>query len=127
MELKLDLIRDVLLYAESLPLGQTSLDFPVSESPFLKKYTEEEIVYALSKMGNDDGRLVKGSIQWSNAKPYFWSIGAPTYLGHQYLDNIREQKIWDHVKKKAKTVGSVSLPILNQIAIAYIKQSLGLQ
>ncbi|MDT2756967.1 DUF2513 domain-containing protein [Enterococcus asini] len=127
MELKIDLIRDVLLYAESLPLGKTSLDVPVSESPFLKKYTEDEIVYALSKMGNDDAHLVNGSINWINAKPYFWSIGTPTYLGHQYLDNIREQKVWDHVKKKAKTVGSVSLPILNQIAASYIKQLLGLQ
>lgn len=126
MELKLDLIRDVLLYAESLPLGKSSSAFPVSESPFLEKYTEDEIVYALSKMGNDDARLVNGNISWINGKAYFWSIGSPTYKGHQYLDNIREQTVWDHVKEKSKLVGSVSLPILNELAISFIKKNLGL-
>ena len=126
MELKPDLIRDMLLYAESLSLGETAFPNDINESELRNKYTEDEIIYAISRLGEKDGNLLKGSVQYASNKPYMWYIGSPTFSGHQYLENIRDPKIWKLVKEKASVVGSVSLPILAELASSMIKAKLGL-
>ncbi|MDT2845530.1 DUF2513 domain-containing protein [Enterococcus thailandicus] len=126
MELKPDLIRDILLYAESLQLGENAFANDINESELRTKYTEDEIIYAISRLGENDGQLIYGNVQYASSKPYIWYIGSPTFTGHQYLENIRDPKIWKSVKQKASLVGSVSLPILSELAVSTIKAKLGL-
>lgn len=46
-----------------------------------------------------------------------------TAAGHDYLDAIRDEGIWKKTKEGAAAVGGVTLGIMKDIAVAYVKQS----
>lgn len=126
MKLSNDLIRDTLLFAESLKYNQTASNSQIAESDYGKKYSQDEILYAISRLGDNDAKLIKGSIQYASNNPFRWFIGSPTYAGHQYLENIRDPKIWKETKEKMALVGSASLSILSQVAASIIQNKLGI-
>ena len=44
-----------------------------------------------------------------------------TWEGFNFLNNIREQSIWDATKNGAKKVGAMSISALNMIAFEIVK------
>jgi len=54
-----------------------------------------------------------------------------TYQGHQFLDEIRSDNVWNKTKETAKSIGSFSVNTLSTIATGVItslaQKSLGLQ
>lgn len=46
-----------------------------------------------------------------------------TAAGHDYLDAIRDDGIWKKTKEGAAKVGGVTLGIMKDIAVAYVKQA----
>ncbi|EGP5427379.1 MULTISPECIES: DUF2513 domain-containing protein [Enterococcus] len=126
MELKPDLIRDILLYSETLPFRKSAFQNEINESSLREKYSQDEIIYAISRMGDDDAKLINGWVKYASDKPYMWCIGSPTYEGHQYLENIRDPKVWKVVKEKVSLVGTASISIMGQVALAYIQKQLGI-
>ena len=50
------------------------------------------------------------------------SLYRMTNSGHDYLDAIRNDGIWKKTKDGAASVGGVTLGIMKEIAVAYIKQ-----
>jgi len=49
-----------------------------------------------------------------------------TWEGHEFLDDIRDQGIWNKTKERLKDIPSASIPVIVEIAKAEIKKRLGL-
>lgn len=49
-----------------------------------------------------------------------------TLAGYEYLDAIRNVKVWDRVKKSIGFVGGATLDIVRQLAIKELSKELGL-
>ncbi len=45
-----------------------------------------------------------------------------TALGHDYLDAIRADNVWNRTKKGALSVGGMTLGMMKDLAMAYVKQ-----
>ena len=121
MRLNHDYVRDILLfiekdldykdssnpnYRDELPFGQLLV------SDKFSKYNKEELTYALellTKEGfNDCAKnpyFVRGSLMQADIIGLTWS-------GHQLLDNIRNDTVWNAVKEKSKKFGKFSLNTL---------------
>ncbi len=55
-----------------------------------------------------------------------FSITRLTLSGYEYLDAIRNVKVWRNVKKKVEYLGGAGLEILKQLAIKELSKELGL-
>lgn len=73
--------------------------------------------------------LVKNNITYADNKPY-WIRSSLTWEGHEFLDSIRNEGIWNKVKEGVKVkgleIGSVPLEVLKEYAKMQIKNIFGL-
>ena len=118
MTLKHDCIRDVLLYLEE-NLGLYNLIS--SNNIKINDYSADDITYTIMKLReagfiDASGQDLVGIIL----------IKSITYNGHQFLDNIRDDNVWDETKSIISKLSSVSLPIIQQVAINTISKFLGI-
>lgn len=126
MELKTELIRDLLLYSESLPLEGERVLQQIYQSDRLSKYSKDEVTHAISVMGSDGAGLITSRITWTEGKPYYMHVGSPTFEGHKYLDNIRDPEVWEQTKKVTSKFASVSIDVLSSVAASVITKMLGM-
>lgn len=126
LKLNHDCIRDVLLFAEELPYNNQVTNDSIFESERLEKYSKDEICYTITKIGNDDAKLINGYVKIASGKPYITCIKSLTFEGHKYLDNIRDPKIWKESKKISSKITSVSIDIMSTIASNVIMKTLKL-
>jgi hypothetical protein len=112
-----DLIRDLMLKLEALPVRPgTLISFSTNEVA-VEGHTWDEIdahLYMIYDTGYviGDGRMPSGEWMFRRLSPD----------GHDFLDSVRDQTIWSKTKAGAATVGGWTLPILAELAKAYIKQ-----
>lgn len=114
MVLSPDCVRDVLLSVESCGFGER-LTLEGLERK-LPQYSEEDLWYTCLKL--EEGgylELVKVS-GLRMPMPGIKEIKSLTYLGHEFLDSIREDSNWGKVKLVAKKAGTFSLSSLGEIA-----------
>lgn len=112
MKLNHDLVRKVMLYLEdNLPFdGQI-----ISSQIEIKGYSTEEIQYTVNKL------YEVNYLKCLTFPAYkFKAILEITWDGHCFLDNIRDDAVWEKIKQKASTIASASIPVLSQIASTYI-------
>ncbi|MDF2910626.1 MAG: hypothetical protein K0Q56_1507 [Sporolactobacillus laevolacticus] len=125
MRLNHDCVRDILLFVEELPLNKIAFNKDVFNSPKLKKYSHDDVTYAayqLKSAGYIEGIIMKASDVYQ-----IKTISDLTWNGHQFLDNIRSETVWEKSKSKvAETVGSASVSIISQVAASFVKSMLGL-
>lgn len=50
-----------------------------------------------------------------------------TWKGHEFLDNIRDNDVWSRTKNIAKSVSSVSLSVLSNVASKVITEIISKQ
>ncbi|NVO88913.1 DUF2513 domain-containing protein [Lactobacillus rhamnosus] len=86
--------------------------------------SRDQLAYMVMKL--KEGNLITGSVKWASNEPYWINPGNLTYSGHEYLNNIRDSKVWEGVKTATSKVGSVSLSILVELAKQEMKKRLGL-
>nr|DAI04395.1 MAG TPA: YjcQ protein [Caudoviricetes sp.] len=119
MRLNADYVRDILLYIES-NLNYDDLSNAhkeISHGKLLRdehfaNYDKQELTYALElliKSGFVD-LADKPNIQDGNI--YIARIIGLTWTGHELLDNIRDNTVWDAVKKKAAKYSGLSISAL---------------
>ena len=91
-------------------------------------YAESEIDYNLSLL-IDEG-LVKGKYQGTMGGTLFTYIEGLTWDGHDFLDSIRQDVVWQGVQDKAEQAGlnvlSLSFEVLKNLAVSVAKERLGL-
>ena len=116
MRLNHECVRQIMLLIESdisynQPLGKEEL----LSHPKLQSFTKEEILYAVLRL--DEDNFIKCDIlQADNSQIYHLSLSGLTRSGHEFLNNIRDNKVWAFVKQTASKTASASLPILAQLA-----------
>jgi hypothetical protein len=121
MRLNHDCIRDILLFVEE-NVNQENNGVKVSHliSAMQTKYDEYTINYHIIQL--NDANLFKHVIITDGAIPLF--ITDLSYEGHEYMDNIRDNKIWSNVKAKTKGLSSVAFSILVECAKQEVKNYL---
>ena len=125
MKLNHDNVRSLLLFMEE-KVGTSSR----SESELLafaeeKEISKDELIYIIQKLTEAD--YISSTIQYASNKVYWFSVNSITWNGHEYLDNIRDPKVWSVTKTVASKVASVSLPIMGEIAKTQLLKILGIE
>lgn len=117
MKLNYDCVRDVLLYLEeNLLLGQKIQFNSETNNELNSKYSNDDIVYNSLKLldaGFIDGKSYSSTQSYG---PVVVEINSVTYQGHLFLDNIRDNNVWNKTKNIAKPFASMSLTLLSDIA-----------
>lgn len=141
MKLDKDCIREVLLYIEEHCIFETDkfgekrihiVGFhELTEANELSKFYEDDIRYTIVKLL--EGDYIKGSLIPKNSGLNFQivQITQLTLRGHDLLDNIRPEPVWNKTKGILHKVGDFSLSIMSQVAgetmAAYTKSMMGLE
>lgn len=144
MKLNYDCVRDVLLTLENeLSIEESSYSLDEDEETYfsfsfidvnglskienLKKYNKKDIFYAVNKL--DEAGLIEAE-PTSGDDTCGYLISDITYLGHEFLQSIKSDTVWNDVKSISKKVGSMSFPIISSIASSLlsklIEKSVGL-
>lgn len=123
MRLNADYIRDILLFIEkefeyedaaiTPPYRhKTMLNSTLVLQPHFHHHCHQELIYALELLiiegyisTASEPKIINGNLQ--NIK-----ITGLTYKGHELLDNIRNNTVWNAVKKKAASFGGFSFSTL---------------
>lgn len=126
MKLNYDCVRDLLLYLEENLQYGSQININNMQ---LKNYSQHEILYTADKLLEAeylDGELIM-LLDGEVPEIHIVSI---TWNGHQFLDNIRDNKVWEHTKGVVSKFSSVSIGIISNIASqvisSLIKTQLGL-
>ena len=116
MVLNPDCVRDVLLCIESCNFGEClTLD---SLSKKLPTYTHNELWYTCLKLeeGGYIDMLTFSQIGSGPHYPNIKQINGLTFWGHEFLNSIRADTVWDKTKEIAKKAGIFSLESIGEIA-----------
>jgi hypothetical protein len=84
----------------------------------------EELAYMVTKLS--EGDLITGNVKGASNRVYWINAGNLTYSGHEYLDNIRDDKVWSAVKKAGKGIASMSLSIAVELGKTKLREMVGL-
>ena len=130
MKLNHDIVREVLLVVEEHLDSNSRFDAHrlaeqiESNTP---EFKNDEIMYAIAKLTEVGYLNAQPITVFCNGKitPSF-IIRSITWSGHEFLDSIRDTKIWAETKSTASKVGEFSLSILGQIATKIAMNKLGL-
>ena len=118
MKLNYDCVRSVLLTVEKSKTIDEELNLnPLTvETIFeqLPKYEDNEILYTIEKL--KEAGYINATIQFAAGHYIDGFISSITYSGHEYLDNIRDPKVWRKVKSVLAKAGATTLPLISQAA-----------
>ncbi len=121
MKRDMDLIRDLLLFIEEQPAGELTQQIAYDD----EKHTGAEVVGHL-KMLLDAG-YVDGQMDGTIRQPLI-AIHGLTMPGHDFIDSIRHDGVWNETKEKmAEYGGSVALATVQALAIKVGAKMLGLE
>lgn len=140
MKLDKDCIRLILIYIEEHCIYETGKFgnktmhnvnlHELMQSKDLLNTPEDDIRYTVVKLL--EGGYIKGSLISQNSGINFdiVRISQLTLRGHDLLDNIRPEPVWDKTKSVLHKVGDFSLGIMSQVAgeimAAYTKSMMNL-
>lgn len=114
----MDTVRAILLAVEE------RLPAPILENFQLEGYDPEVTDYHILKL--QEAGYLKATFEY--ADPPSATVTALTYEGHQFLDTIRNNTVWQQLKKKAASEGgSIPLEVLKPLAVKYLKELVGLR
>ncbi|WP_410065763.1 DUF2513 domain-containing protein [Ruminococcus sp.] len=119
MKLNYDCVRELLLTLEENLVMDDSLSYP---SLTLKQVCEKmpdfsraDIAYASTKLL--EAEYIEANSIESDSKIIKIVYSSITYEGHQYLDSIRDSKLWSTVKKNAK---ALTFELVKKLAEIYV-------
>ena len=122
MKRDLNLIREILLRIEAKENRSAALALEVAG------YTEGEVDYNLDLLLHEG--LVNGDGEWTFGNKYYVSINGLTWSGHDFLDSIREDAVWEAAAQKAQNSGhklaNLTIDVAKGIATSIIRERLGL-
>lgn len=124
MILDRDCVRDLLLTIESDGFNNTLFLEKICEDSRMKSYSNETVTYAIQKL--KEANYINASILIADGAPYLVSVSSLTWEGHNFLDNVRDPSIWEKVKSKSSKLTSVSLPLLAELGLSFVKEQIGL-
>lgn len=124
MKRNLDLIREILFYIEEVPSDPPYGSLSTGFLENFKSYSNSELMEHLDlaiKAG-----LIEGKVNFGTGPTYSCSVRRLTNSGHDYLEAVRSDNIWNKVKTKVEQVGGMTIATTWRIAEAMVKKELGL-
>jgi hypothetical protein len=117
----MELVRKLLLYVEE----NHSYDSLASSDIQMDGYSQEQIGYHV-KMMADGGLIETIDTTGFDSRTHGCFINRITWYGHEFLDSVRDEGVWRHVKSALRPVGTVSFEVIKNLAVAYASKTLGL-
>jgi hypothetical protein len=118
MKRDFDLIRHLLKRLEELPFETGETHWIQVDEPFFQfeNYSEGQIANhfdLLTKAGFVDGKFesINGEFRYQGI----------TWKGHDFLDSVRDDEIWEKTKAGAKAAGGFTTDLLGDLAKGFIK------
>lgn len=123
MKLNPDCIRAVMLEIEKswkiqecengeLQMGSLHIDDLCSALP---KYTKADIFYTIFNL--EQIGYIDADIEWAHGRiPYRCCINHLSFAGHEFLNQIRDNKCWSLVKQGLSSIGNYSLNAISAVA-----------
>jgi len=114
----MDLIRDLLLRLEALPIGVGEAHLLMVTGPPLVLAGEDanEIFYNMQLLAN------AGFLDLTGGQPAVgFGIKGLTWHGHDFLDSVRDPEIWRRTKEGAQRAGGFTVELLGDLAKGLIK------
>jgi len=114
MRLQPDLIRALLLDTEG------------EEKPDLSGWSEDQLVYHSGKL--IEAGLLEGAVAHDESGKIISTMATDlSWQGHEFLANLRNEKLWPQVQEQVKKAGgSVSLEILVALGTELARRAVGL-
>ena len=118
MKLNPDCIRDVLLYLEENLIIENRTFIPInlkSLQEVILNYSEEDIFYSIYNL--KQAKFIEGKFSdVKDNKMAICEIENITYLGHQFLETVRPEPIWNKTKSVVSKVGVHALGFIEGVA-----------
>lgn len=123
MKLDKELVREILLSVEACEQTPDSwIDLEI------EGYGDQEISYHVLLL-HEAGFLKAQDL--SSLADFDWRPKRLTYRGHDFLDTVRDNEVWQRTKDGAEKAGVASLGLLLEIGKAYgkeiLKEKLGIE
>lgn len=127
MKLNIDCIRDIMIYLESaLIITYTEDDYEITKNSIraidvieaLPMYSPEDIWYSIDILASADCIDAGGNEE--NVKQL--QITQITYKGHQFLESIKPQPVWEKTKSIISKIGIHTLSFVEDTAQSVIKE-----
>lgn len=119
MERDLNLVRSIMLLIESND-DRKELVIP-------NDWDREVVAYHLKIL--DQAGYVKNNTKWADNKP-MWLIASLTWDGHEFLDSVKNNNVWNKTKEgikgKGLELGSVPFDLVKEYAVLQMKNLFGL-
>lgn len=128
MKLNPDCIRDILFAIEEKSTVDSLITSDeLSKTPFLSKYSNDEILYHLNQLYLSDYIIAPKEHKWIEGTFIVCDLSP---AGHEFISNIRKDTNWNKIKTIGNEVGTTTLSSLKTIAegviASAIKSSIGL-
>ncbi len=117
MELKKDCIREVLLYIEKN--GKPN-EYISNVEIKINSFSSDDITYTIEKLA--EGNIINIVSKTFDGEILVKDI---TFVGHQFLENIRDDEVWKEAKTRISKIAGVSLSIIEQVTAQIIASKLG--
>lgn len=111
MKLNPDCIRDILLTVEEFSAPGEPVAIPEKSQERMEKYPKDVVQYHVLQC--EASHLICGVKPYSKGR---YMVQDLTPTGHKFIENIRQDTIWNNTKSIAAKVGSKSLDAIMQIA-----------
>lgn len=120
MKRDMDLVREVLLKLEALPMrpGSMVVISGYDEEMAIDGHTPEAVEYHMTMLRNA-GFLDSPGAQPAGNGITFRSL---TWEGHDFLDTVRDPEVWKRTKAGASKIGGWTFEVIKQVGTAYLKQ-----
>ena len=122
MKRDMDLIRSILLTIEEcgdVPPKTLRVD------SFLDLCRKPAVISMHLELLNDAGLIEAKRIPRDDFIRDF-DVMRITYQGYEYLDSVRDAKIWRNVKEKIAAVGGATFDIIKAVAVEELKKELNI-
>lgn len=122
MELNYHCVRDVMKFLEQQPTyvlndtsnvehNATSLNAICDALP---KYPKNIIFYALSRLS--EAGFIDLTTNWASDRLYLCYVNFITYEGHEFLEKVKDDTVWNKTLGFAGKVGNFSLEMIGKIS-----------
>lgn len=123
MKLDYDCVRDILLTIEELNFCEYLHNNNVTKFKRLRDYHPNKIAYTIKKL-SEAGFIPKIGIVVAISGYINFNICEMTWEGHQFLNSIRNNDVWEKTKNKSLIYGSLPVKLLVNIANKIIENNI---
>ena len=123
MQRNMDLIRRLLIGIEGEP--STQYDFKIEGIDDLEKWYNVDL---LAEANLIRGVKVRWAADGTGPYPYIKGLVALTWDGHEFLDAIRDDSVWQKAREKVRANGlnlqSLTFDVIKSLCVSTIRETL---